>query len=624
MKTLTLFLVCSLAIAQTTFPTRVDITANPARTAGGELRVNNSTNSSYVSLTSGSLLFANTTALSDASLVFPSLTGLYNNASGLQVWRSGLSGARASVTPGSATGSGRITLCNTNISACTGFYADPAMASSAVYQMPGTDGSSGDCLSTNGAATLSWVSCSGGGSAPPFVDTTNIIKGSVDATKLLRFEVDGLTTATTRTWTAQNADLTVAGIDIAQTWTATQTMRDLLPATTDTYKFGDDAVTKRWYSASINRISGVCPNTTPFTCTQSNNYLTTRKIDLYNYDGNGDLFMSMRAAVGAAGNRYIEFLDNAGTAMLTLQRMFLTSTTNQAIFDLSLIPSGTRDVGSNSTPWNNGYFSNGIIGNIQSSSLSGTGTRCVNATSTGNLGVTSSACLADPTTTTGDMIYRSSGVLTRLPIGSTNNVLTVSGGIPTWSSSLNISSLTLGSGNGVLYSSSGVVANVSGFATDCVQANGSTRSCISNPLTSTGDIFVGGSLGTPSRLAIGSTNQVLVVSGGTPAWATFSGSSPISYSAGTISCSTCFTTSGGQTVAGTSTFSTISLSSALDGTFNMSGNQTVTGNWYARSFSGSGISCSGVSDGWLGWDYSNQYLIMCAGGARYRVQLAAY
>ena len=37
----------------------------------------------------------------------------------------------------------------------------------------------------------------GGGSSPPFADTTNIIEGSGDDTKLLRFEVDGQTTAIT-------------------------------------------------------------------------------------------------------------------------------------------------------------------------------------------------------------------------------------------------------------------------------------------------------------------------------------------------------------------------------------------------------------------------------------------
>lgn len=49
-------------------------------------------------------------------------------------------------------------------------------------------------------------------------DKLNIV-GSADATKILRMEVDGLTTATTRTATWPDADLTVVGVDTTQTLT---------------------------------------------------------------------------------------------------------------------------------------------------------------------------------------------------------------------------------------------------------------------------------------------------------------------------------------------------------------------------------------------------------------------
>lgn len=42
---------------------------------------------------------------------------------------------------------------------------------------------------------------------------------------------------------------------------------------------------------------------------------------------------------------------------------------------------------------------------------------------------------------------------------------------------------------------------------------------LSNPMTTLGDIITGGASGTPTRLGIGSTNQVLTVVGGVPAWA---------------------------------------------------------------------------------------------------------
>lgn len=46
---------------------------------------------------------------------------------------------------------------------------------------------------------------------PPFIDTTPIVRGSVDSTKLLRIEVDGLTSGVTRTWTAADADIMPCG-----------------------------------------------------------------------------------------------------------------------------------------------------------------------------------------------------------------------------------------------------------------------------------------------------------------------------------------------------------------------------------------------------------------------------
>ena len=48
-----------------------------------------------------------------------------------------------------------------------------------------------------------------GAGAPPFSDTTPIVEGSVDPTKEMRFEVDGLTTATTRVVSIPDADVTL-------------------------------------------------------------------------------------------------------------------------------------------------------------------------------------------------------------------------------------------------------------------------------------------------------------------------------------------------------------------------------------------------------------------------------
>lgn len=61
--------------------------------------------------------------------------------------------------------------------------------------------------------------------AAAFVDSNPVVKGSVDATKQMRFEVDGLTTGTTRVLTVPDADMTLAGRG-ANTFTGAQILSD--------------------------------------------------------------------------------------------------------------------------------------------------------------------------------------------------------------------------------------------------------------------------------------------------------------------------------------------------------------------------------------------------------------
>lgn len=70
-------------------------------------------------------------------------------------------------------------------------------------------------------------------SSAPFIDSTAIMKGSADATKLLKIEVDTITTGTTRTWTTQDANGTVAYVD-SQTFTGTPTLPTGTIASTQT------------------------------------------------------------------------------------------------------------------------------------------------------------------------------------------------------------------------------------------------------------------------------------------------------------------------------------------------------------------------------------------------------
>lgn len=60
------------------------------------------------------------------------------------------------------------------------------------------------------------------GTTLPVADTQTVIKGSADATKLLRFEVDGFTAGATRVVTPPDADITLAGQNFANVFTTQQ------------------------------------------------------------------------------------------------------------------------------------------------------------------------------------------------------------------------------------------------------------------------------------------------------------------------------------------------------------------------------------------------------------------
>lgn len=72
----------------------------------------------------------------------------------------------------------------------------------------GNPGTSGFVLSSTTLGVRSWVAQTA--AVLPIVDSTAVVKGSADATKLLRFEVDGFTTGVTRVLTAPNYNGTIA------------------------------------------------------------------------------------------------------------------------------------------------------------------------------------------------------------------------------------------------------------------------------------------------------------------------------------------------------------------------------------------------------------------------------
>ena len=96
-----------------------------------------------------------------------------------------------------------------------------------VFNLTQADGANAAGLyRCNGTAYVS-----AGGATLPESDATAFVKGSADATKLLRFEVDGFTTGTTRVATFPDANITVARTDAGQTFAGAQVFSSTISTT---------------------------------------------------------------------------------------------------------------------------------------------------------------------------------------------------------------------------------------------------------------------------------------------------------------------------------------------------------------------------------------------------------
>lgn len=143
------------------------------------------------------------------------------------------------------------------------------------------------------------------------------------------------------------------------------------------------------------------------------------------------------------------------------------------------------------------------------------------------------AGLTNPMTTAGDLIMGgTSGTAVRLACGSIGQVLTVTGtNTVTWATTSVLSNpmttygdIIIGGASGtpitLAVGSVGQILTVYNTGLGHYSVEWVTSTALTNPMTTVGDIIVGGTSGTPTRFAIGSAGTVLTSVSGTPAWTT--------------------------------------------------------------------------------------------------------
>ena len=126
-----------------------------------------------------------------------------------------------------------------------------------------------------------------------------------------------------------------------------------------------------------------------------------------------------------------------------------------------------------------------------------------------------------PMTTKGDIIYEdATPTAVRLPIGSTGNVLTVSGGVPVWSApatSGTVTAVSVNSSNGFTGSSSGGATPALTLATSVTGIVKGNGTALSAATTTAHNVLIGAGAADFTNVAPSATSGVALVSGGSSA-----------------------------------------------------------------------------------------------------------
>lgn len=389
------------------------------------------------------------------------------------------------------------------------------------------------------------------GSIFPVSDATDILKNSSDATKIVKFSLAGITTGTTRTITVPDADITLAATALAQTFTnktitsSTNVLGGITmtlgsDATGDVYYRNSGGVLTRLAIGSSGQVltvaSGLPSWATP--TTGSSPPFNDNSAIVQNNADNTKKFILSAASISTATTRTFTLPDVTDTLVTLTATQTLTNKTLTSPVIATISNTGTITLPTSTDT---------LVGRTTTDTLQN---KTLNNSNNTIGGVT----ISIGSDATGDIYYRNSGgQLTRLGIGSTGQVLAVSSGIPSWQNNtgtgdnrpfpdnsaliknnadntkqaiFDISAITTATTRTYSFPNS----NTTIVGTDTTQTlTNKTISNSNNTLggvtisvgsDATGDIYYRNSGGQLTRLAIGTTNQVLTVSSGLPSWQT--------------------------------------------------------------------------------------------------------
>ena len=202
-----------------------------------------------------------------------------------------------------------------------------------VFYKTGADAGQYNCTATN---TFTIV---GGGSSPPFADDTAIIKNAADGTKLIRISAAGITTGTERVWTAPDSNTTIPILSQVITFAG--------PTAPRTYTLPDSAQTIAGLGvAQTFTANQTFPNTGFRLLDTGADHVTTIK---QNSDEAADRTLNI-PALGA----------NKTLALIDLAQTF---SGNQTFSNLVIVPAGTVGAPSVTTGTTTGlYFNTDLVG----------------------------------------------------------------------------------------------------------------------------------------------------------------------------------------------------------------------------------------------------------------------